>query len=383
MKIAVNTRLLLKDKLEGIGWFSYETLKRITQQHPECQFYFIFDRPFDDSFIFSNNIEPVVAFPQARHPFLYYLWFEYSIPWVLRKVKPDLFFSPDGYLSLSTGTRSMNVFHDLNFEHHPEDLPLLERKYYRYFFPKYAHKACRIATVSEFSKHDIVEQYHVDPEKIDVVYNGMNEQFKPVDEPTRIRIQQKYSDGKPFFVFVGALHPRKNLANLFKAYDDYRKSSDSNVQLVIVGKKKWWTEKIREAYEEMQFKDDVRFIGRLEAGELQEVIASALAMTYVSYFEGFGIPIVEAFRCETAVITSNITSMPEVAADAAILVDPFSISSISEALRKITFDERLRKELIARGKVRSHDFSWQKSADRLWISMEKALSGTKDKNIEY
>ena len=96
MKIAVNTRLLLKDRLEGIGWFTYENLKRITQQHTEHQFYFIFDRPFDDSFIFSGNIEPVVASPQARHPVLYYLWFEQSIPRVLKKIQPDLFFSPDG-----------------------------------------------------------------------------------------------------------------------------------------------------------------------------------------------------------------------------------------------------------------------------------------------
>lgn len=374
MKIAVNTRLLLKDKLEGIGWFTNETLKRITQQHPEHKFYFIFDRAYDESFLFSKNIEPIVVFPQARHPFLYFTWFEISIPLVLRKINPDLFFSPDGYLSLSTPTRSMNVFHDLNFEHHPEDLPFLERKYYRNFFPRYAHKACRIATVSEYSRQDIVKQYGVSPDKIDVVYNGMNEVFKPVNEETRKSIQQKYSEGKPYFVFVGALHPRKNLANLFKAYDDYRKNNDTDVQLVIVGNKKWWTETIRLAYEKMEYKDDVRFIGRLQEEELQRVIASALAMTYVSYFEGFGIPIVEAFRCDTAVITSNITSMPEVAADAALLVNPFSISSISEAMRKITFDDKLREDLIARGRLRREHFSWQLSADRLWASIEKALS---------
>jgi glycosyltransferase involved in cell wall biosynthesis len=209
----------------------------------------------------------------------------------------------------------------------------------------------------------------------------MNEMFKPVDNVTRKHIQQKYTDGKPYFVFVGALHPRKNLANLFKAYDDFRKNNDTNVLLVIVGKKKWWTENIRLAYEEMEYKDDVRFIGRLQAEELQQVIASALAMTYVSYFEGFGIPIVEAFRCDTAVITSNITSMPEVAADAALLVDPFSITSISDALRKITFDHTLREDLIAKGRVRREHFSWQLSADRLWASIEKALAN--DKKIEH
>lgn len=152
MKIAVNTRLLVKNKLEGIGWFSYETLKRITTQHPEHEFYFIFDRKHSDDFIFSDNVTPIELFPQARHPFLYYLWFEFSMPRLLKKLKPDLFLSPDGYLSLKSKIKSLVVFHDLNFEHYPEDIPWLERKNYKYFFPRYAKKADRIATVSEYSK---------------------------------------------------------------------------------------------------------------------------------------------------------------------------------------------------------------------------------------
>ena len=131
MIIAVNTRLLLKNKLEGIGWFTFETLKRITQKHKEHQFVFIFDRPYSEEFIFSNNITPVVIVPQARHPFLWRWWFEKSIPKVLRRHKADLFLSPDGYLSLKTDVKSIAVMHDLNFEHHPNDLPFLVRRYYR------------------------------------------------------------------------------------------------------------------------------------------------------------------------------------------------------------------------------------------------------------
>jgi glycosyltransferase involved in cell wall biosynthesis len=373
LKIAVNTRLLIRDKLEGIGWFTYENLRRITRQHKEHQFYFIFDRPFDDSFIFSDNIEPVVAGPQARHPLLYYIWFEHSIPGVLNKIQPDLFFSPDGYLSLSTPFKSMNVFHDLNFEHYPEDLPLAERWYYRHYFPKYARKACRIATVSEFSKRDIINQYGIDAEKIDVVYNGANESFSPLDEETILSTRQEHTGGKPYFVFVGALHPRKNLANLFHAYDDFRKESGMDIKLLIVGQKKWWTKKIREAYESMQFKDDVVFSGRLSAGKLHQVMGSALALTYVSYFEGFGIPILEAFYCEVPVITSNVTSMPEVAGSAAHLVDPFFVKSIAEGLHKVASDDAYRLSLIERSRERKNVFSWQRSADLLWASIEKAL----------
>ncbi len=364
---------MIKDKLEGIGWFSFETLKRITQQHKEHQFYFIFDRKYDEEFIFSDNITPVVAFPQARHPVLYYIWFEHSIPRVLKKINPDLFFSPDGYLSLSSPVKSMNVFHDLNFEHYPEDLPVAERKFYRYYFPKYAQKANRIATVSEFSKKDIVNQYNISPDKIDVVFNGANESFKPVHLKEKVRIRAEYTNGQPYFIFIGALHPRKNLVNLFRAFDYFREKTSSEIKLMIVGSKKWWTPAIKEAFSNMKHREDVVFTGRLPAGELEKVLSAALALTYVSYFEGFGIPIIEAFYCETPVITSNLTSMPEVAGDAALLVDPFSITSISDAMEKIAFDEKLRQELIVRGRVRRNEFSWQKSADKLWASMEKVL----------
>lgn len=373
MKIAVNTRLLLKNKLEGIGWFSYETLRRITAQHPEHQFYFLFDRPYDDSFIFSGNITPVVIPLQARHPVLYYLWFEKAVPRALKKIAPDLFFSPDGYLSLSTPVKSMNVFHDLNFEHYPEDLPRAERWFYRHYFPRYAHKAVRIATVSEYSKKDIINQYKVPAGKIDVVYNGVNETYCAVSDPDKESTRRRYTGGAPYFVFVGALHPRKNIANLFHAFDHFRQNCQCDTKLLLVGQKKWWTPKIREAYEKMTHKQEVIFCGRLNADELRMVMGSALALTYVSYFEGFGIPILEAFRCETPVITSNVTSMPEVAGDAAHLVNPFSVTSISEGLTKLATDAAYRDLLIERARVRRDGFSWQKSADLLWDSIEKAL----------
>lgn len=374
MKIAINTRLLIKNKLEGIGWVAYETLKRITRQHPEHDFYFIFDRKYDKEFIFSDNVHPVIAWPQARHPFLYYIWFEYSIPRVLKKIKPDLFLSPDAYLPLSTDVKSLAIFHDLNFEHYPEDLPCLERLYYRKFFPKYARKADRIVTVSEFSKRDIINQYNVNADKIDVVYNGANELFKAISNEEKEKVRFKYAGGSQYFVFVGALHPRKNLSRLFKAYDLFKKESPADIKLMVVGNKKWWTKEIRDAFEAMQFSEDVIFCGRLPAIELHHVIASALALTYVSYFEGFGIPIVEAFYCDVPVITSNVTSMPEVAGDAALLADPFSVKSIASALEQMAGSEQLRQELIEKGRARRKLFIWQQTADNLWKSIEKVLN---------
>ena len=171
--------------------------------------------------------------------------------------------------------KSMNVIHDLNFEYYPNDLPYFERKNYSYFFPRYIQKACRIATVSEYTKSDIIKLYGIPSEKIDVVYNGASESFSPLPEDEKIKVREKYSNGKPYFVFVGALHPRKNLVNLFKAFDSFCHSNQEGVKLVIVGEKMWWTREIKSAYEQMKYKDEVIFSGRLGFNELTKVVASA------------------------------------------------------------------------------------------------------------
>lgn len=377
MKIAVNTRLLLKDKLEGIGWVAYECLRRIVKSHPEVEFFFIFDREYDERFIFGDNVKPVVLFPPARHPFLYIAYFEFAVARYLRKLKPDLYLSTDAYLSLRSGTKQLAVFHDINFEHFPQDFPRIHLWHYKKFFPLYARKASRILTVSEFSKNDICECYDIDPSKIDVVYNGANEMFSPVDDDVKIKIRNRFSKGKPYFMFVGSLHPRKNLARLFTAFDIFKNNNDNDIKLLIVGSKKWWTEPIKNAYEAMSHKEDVIFAGRLSAEDLHLVTASALASVYVSYFEGFGIPIVEAFKCDTPVITSNVTSMPEVAADAALLIDPFDENSIANAMELI-LDENLRNDLIEKARIRRNDFSWDKAAAGWWKCIEKLT--VKDNN---
>jgi len=378
LRIAVNTRLLLPGKLEGIGWVAFETLKRITTAHPEHEFFFIFDRKYDQRFIFSSNITPVVAGPQARHPLLYYIWFEHTIPRILKKIGADLFLSPDAYLSLHTDVPSVPVFHDLNFEHYPEDLPFFERRYYRYFFPRYARKARHIVTVSEFSKRDIMNLYEIPSPKITVVYNGANERFTPVEESVKEETRRRLSGGAPYFIFVGALHPRKNLARLFRAFDLFKKNTGSGARLLVVGNRKYWTADIRKAYEGMMHAGEVIFSGRMSAEDLHKAVASALAMAYVSYFEGFGLPIIEAFRCDTPVITANVTSMPEVAGDAALLVDPFSVNDIARGLAQLAADRELRQDLIMKGRERSGHFTWERSASGLWEVIDKVMNEKSD-----
>jgi glycosyltransferase involved in cell wall biosynthesis len=373
MRIAVNTRLLLENKLEGIGWFSYETLSRIVQHHPEHEFYFFFDRPYSPQFLFSKNVVPVVLFPPSRHPILWYIWFELSVRYALKKYKIDLFLSPDGYLSLSSKTKEIAVIHDINFEHFPKQFSWSYRKYLLHYFPKFAKRANRIVTVSDYSKQDIAAKYNIDPSKIDVAYNGANSIYRPLTRNEKDEAKKQFARGCDYFIYIGALLPRKNVARMLQAYDRFKSLQKSEIKMVIVGAKMFNTGDIEDTYQNMQFKDDVVFTGRLAPGRIELALGGALALVYVSYFEGFGIPLVEAMYADVPVITSNVTSLPEVAGDAALFVEPFSVGSIRDAMQQMYTDKPLRETLIEKGRIQRQKFSWNKTAEQLWKSLEKCL----------
>jgi glycosyltransferase involved in cell wall biosynthesis len=376
MRIAVNTRLLLRDRLDGIGWFTHETLQRMVLDHPEHEFVFLFDRPFDSCFIYAKNVTPVVISPPARHPFLWYWWFEWSVPRALIKHKADVFLSQDGYLSLRSNLPSVSVLHDINFEHFPQQLPLLVRYYYRYFFSKFARHATVLATVSEFSKTDIANTYSLQPSSIEVVYNGVNPCYGEAPFASNDAIRQRFSQGVPFFLFIGTIHQRKNIRRLLLAFDAYKKETQAPLRLLLIGKKMWWTSKMETTFQQMEYQQAVHFLGRVDpVTELRDVLSAARAMVYVPTFEGFGVPVVEAQLCGVPVITSNVSSLPEAAGDGALFCDPYSVDSIKEAMHRIDQDETLRLELIAKGKKNAKRFSWEASARALWQCILKATEG--------
>lgn len=376
MKIAVNTRLLLKNRLDGMGWFTYETLKRITKSHPEHQFFFLFDRPYHKDFIFSDNITAVILNPPARHPVLWYLWLEISVKQFLKKNKIDLFVSPDGFIPLKSSIPSVAVVHDINFHHRPKDVPPVTRFYYNYYFPRFVKKASRVATVSEYSANDLTRSYKLGRSKIDVVYNGVNEDFGPISSSEVTEKRKNISEGLPYFIFVGSLHPRKNVAKLLYAYDLFRKKSDERVKMLIVGEKFFLTSTIEKALENMEHRKDVIFTGRLAAGELHRVLASSLALTFIPYFEGFGIPVVEAMKCGIPVISSNVTSLPEVGGDSVLSADPDDIETVSDHMKLLAENEKIRQSFIQKGFERVNLFSWDKTAEKFWNCIEKASNET-------
>lgn len=373
MKIAVNTRLLRKNAMDGIGWFTYNTLKKITVENPQIEFHFFFDSGIDEAFLFSPNIVPHNLFPPAKHALLNIAWFEWSVKRKLQKINPDLFLSPDGILCLGWQGKQYGVIHDLNFYHMPEVLKYSNRRYYNYFFPKYAQSAARIGTVSEFSKQDIVQTFGIPEDRVDVLYNGINPFFTPVSDLIRQQTKKNITGSKPYFVFAGTLSPRKNVLGLLKAFEIFRTLNNTEFALVIAGGNMYKTNELFEYKDQMRYGSDVFFTGRLGDEQMNNVIGSAEAMVFVPFFEGFGIPPIEAMQCGVPVIASNTSSVPEITGDAALLVDPHDPRVIAEAMLRVVTDGSVKNTLIANGAVRKNFFSWDKTADLLWTSVNKIL----------
>lgn len=353
--------------MEGFGHYSFELISRIVQSHPEHSFVLFFDRQVDPKFVFPSHVKTVVLFPPTRHPILWVFWFEFSLTRALKKHQIDLFWTPDGFCSLRTKVPQIGTIHDLNFEHHPKDLPKSVSIYFRFFFPKFARKAMHLLTVSNFSKKDIVETYGIAEDKISVVYNGISHEFRALTPDEIQFIRQKYASNKPYFLFVGSLHPRKNVRRLIEAFSIFCKTNDE-IDLVIVGNAMWKNEQFQLTEEQQK---RVRFFGHLSTAELVKIMGAAYALSYVPYFEGFGIPLVEAMRCGVPIISANTTCLPEIAGDAAIYCDPFSVNDIADQLKKIAEDKDLYKQLSHHAAERSHQFSWDSSAEQVWEHISK------------
>ncbi len=372
MVIAVNTRALLPGKMEGYGYYIEEVFSRIAQLHPEHEFYFFFDRPFAPQFVYAQNIKPVVIKPQARLPILWNIWYNWQVPAMLKKIKAEVFVSPDGFCSLRTNVPQCLVVHDLAFLHHPAFLLKKHLLYYKKYTAKFLAKAKVVVTVSEFSKQDICNQYKIKADKIHVTYNATSPAFQPMNYDEMEKIKQQYTDGCEYFIFTGTIHPRKNLINLLKAFSVFKKKQSSNMKLVITGRMAWKTEEFTKLLNTYKFRNDVRLTGYVSKEELAGLVASAYAMVYPSFFEGFGVPPLEALQCHVPAIVSRNSAMPEVGADAYLYVNAESFEDIAQKMMLLYKDETLRNKLVENGRQRLALFSWDKTAEKMWNCIELA-----------
>jgi len=378
MRIAVNTRFLLYQNLSGFGVFINEIFSRLVKEHPDIEFTFIFDRPYHPSFIYNENVKAKVLFPPARHPILKFIYYQFSLQKFINRNNFDLFISPDSELPLHLNCPSLLVLHDINFFHNTNYLSGLNRRYMTYFTPKFLKAATHIVTVSEFCKKDIEDYFPFTKNKVGVVYNAASDYFKPLTDNEILINRNKYSNGKPYFLFIGAITPRKNLANLIKAYNIFRKNTNQNYPLIIVGGQMHKDKDLDNELKNTEYKSDIYLLGNVSNKDIAQIVGSAFALVFPSQFEGFGIPIVEAMKAGIPVITSNISSMPEIAGNAALLVDPFNPDSIAEAMILLTNSQPLYDDLKIKALQRVKNFSWEQSAAKMWEEIKITLDKHKN-----
>jgi len=288
------------------------------------------------------------------------------VPWVLRREKPDLFHAPHYVLPAGVPCRSVVTIHDCIHLMFPQYLPnRMAYAYARASMWAAARRSDCILTVSEASKRDILHFFNVPPEKIVVVYNAIDDHFwaTPPDEDVA-RVRERYQLDHQFVLYVGNIKPHKNLVRLIESFAEFRQTGFDDVKLLIIGDEISKLPALRRAVHRHKLHKHVRFLGYVSEQTLAILYRLAAVFVFPSLYEGFGLPPLEAMASGTPVVTSNVSSLPEVAGDAAVLVDPYDTDSIVDGLRRVVGDPGLAADLRARGLLRAREFSWERSVER-------------------
>jgi glycosyltransferase involved in cell wall biosynthesis len=374
MRIAINTRFQGYPYQEGFGYFTRSLSQALIEQYPEDQFNLIFDGKTGASNP-AANVTEIVLKPAARHPLIWKFWFDVKLPFLLKRLKADVFLSPDGFCSLRTDLPQVVVVHDLAFLHYPSFLPASQQFYYKLYTPYFLRKAKKIITVSEFSKADIVRHFPFTRDKTEVVAISADPRFIPATDEIKERTKEKFTGGREYFLYVGSIHPRKNLIQLLKAFSSFKKRQQTNMQLVIAGRMAWKNDAFQSALSTFKFRDDVKLTGYLAVEELVELMGSAYCVINPSLWEGFGLPVLEAMQCGVPVLCSGNSALTETGGDAALYFDPLNADDITKQMALIFKDESLRNKMIGKGLTQAAGFSWEKSAQRVREILSEAVNG--------
>jgi len=291
----------------------------------------------------------------------------------------DIYFNPHFFVApVSLECKKVITFHDLSFEHHPQLFSHRKILWQKFLMntKQEAKKADKIVADSFSTKEDLVNIYKIDPAKIKVVYLGVSKDFKPIKEDNSQlkRVRKKYNLPKPFILYFGTIEPRKNLILLIKAFEALKEKTSwkgfeggvfSDLKLVIAGVKGWLYKDIFKEVENSKYKKDIIFTGFIEDKDKPYLYNLANLFVYPSFFEGFGFPPLEAMACGVPTIVSNVSSLPEVVGNGAVMIDPYNVDELAFAIRKVLEDKDLRENLIKKGLKQAKKFSWYKTAQEV------------------
>jgi len=362
MLIGIDASRAAAARRTGTENYSLHLIRELLVQGQDHRFRLYFDGPPATDLFPGTAERCVIPFPR--------LWTHLRLSWEMLSNPPDLLFVPSHVLPLVHPHRSVVTVHDLGYHYYPEAHTLFQNVYLRWSTRHNARAATRVLADSEATRRDLVRYYGTPETKIAVVYPGRNETLTPVADPqTLADIRGRYGLSESYFLYVGTLHPRKNLVRLVQAFAALLQSWNSvsqhpldRLQLVLAGQKGWLYEEILATIRKLGLSDRVVLTGYVPDADLPGLLSGALAFVYPSLHEGFGLPVLEAMACDTPVVCSKVSSLPEVAGDAALMVDPFDVESLAQALRQIALDEGLRHTLVERGRQQVQLFSWRRCA---------------------
>ena len=265
--------------------------------------------------------------------------------------------------------------HDLSFEHLPQTFKWRSRKQLRITVRRSVREASQVIALSAHARQDIIDTYKVSPEKVTAIPLAAADHFKPIKNDAELqRVKQTYGIDGDYILTVGAIQPRKNLARLVAAYSRLRRAKpEGNLpKLVLAGKCAWLYDETLRAIAELELKESVILTGYVPEKDLPALYSGALCFVYPSYFEGFGLPPLEAMQCGAPVVVGNQTSLPEVVGDAGVLVDPFDVDALAAAITSVISNSNLRTELGVKGQARAKLFEWRETARQTLTIYQKA-----------
>jgi glycosyltransferase involved in cell wall biosynthesis len=358
MRIAIDASRTTVARVTGTEHYSRQLTQALIDLNTDHNIHLYFRDAPDPSLFAANSHTHIHIIPAPR------LWTHARFALALSHLQPNVTFVPAHTLPFIFGGNAVVTIHDLGFHYFPEAHPTLDRMYLNLTTAHSARRARIVLTDSQATANDLVDFYDIPPPKIRVIYPGVEP--LPIGDIEAVR--RKYALPERYFLFLGTLQPRKNIAVIVQAYQRWRSANpDDGAELVLAGKKGWlyndqWATGL----------PGIHMPGYIDDADKGALYAGALALVFPSLYEGFGFPVLEAMHCGTPVITSDTSSLPELAGDAALLTDPLDVGAITNKMTRLSANDDLRQILVEKGYRQAAKFTWQQAAEQTMHALEEA-----------
>lgn len=371
MNIAVNTRLQKDQQPDGYEDFIFGLLEKLTEKYPRHRFIYLFDKPYTGNRVFAKNVLPVVALPQTTSNLRLQYWFNFKVPKLLRQHKADVFLSLDGICSLRTKQPQCLLVSHTAWQQPFQSQKKWVHSFYKKFMPVFLTKAKSIITVSDFIKKELEEKYRVAANNFEILYPGIDENFKLIDWEQAEAVRDKYADGKAYFLFSGNINKHSNHINLLKAFTFFKKRQKSNMLLLFAGNP---DEQFLKDLKTYKLKSEVRLLQDLSVKETALVTAAAYALVNPALQTDLINPFLQAMQCHVPVIVADTDAMQSICGQAVLYCNPAQVDDIANKMMLVYKDEAKAKAIVEAAKQLITKYNWDNAAQILMQCLQKTVN---------